>query len=122
MVGDGVLVECVKEGSKLRVKPLDDRFDTHKNVQFPRNRRIHGKRFVVDDLVDVGSFYRVVGSIRAHTATANSSSLSSNTLLTVCANVNSPLLDGLDIPALTALSRSNESLRAVCVSRIQKVS
>lgn len=63
--GSGVIVECVSEGGKLRVKPVSPGYDRSMNVQFPKELRSPGKRFQVDDLEETGrGFYRVVGGIR----------------------------------------------------------
>ena len=41
-VGDGVLVQCVKEGSKLRARVVADGFDPNWNMRFPRSVREDG--------------------------------------------------------------------------------
>jgi hypothetical protein len=68
----GVVVECRKEGSKLRVFPVSDGYHTDWRVQFPRDLRKDGARFVVDELVEAtqGGFYRAVGEIRLEGAGA----------------------------------------------------
>ena len=60
---DKVMIECVNEGGKLRAKVISAGFDRTKNCQFPRAKRVLGKKFLVDrsDLVDAGTFYRVSG-------------------------------------------------------------
>ena len=60
---DKVTVECVKEGSKVRVKVVSTGYDNSKNVQFPRDMREPGKKFEVDTIVDAGTFYRAKGTI-----------------------------------------------------------
>jgi Ca-activated chloride channel family protein len=63
--GSGVELICVREGGKLRVKPVTDGFDPDMNVQFPRAIRAEGVRYVVEGLEHSsdGSFYRAVGNI-----------------------------------------------------------
>lgn len=58
-----VTVECVEEGGKVRARVVSDGFDPTKNCQFPRDMRSVGKRFLVETVVDAGSFYRVKGTI-----------------------------------------------------------
>jgi predicted DNA-binding WGR domain protein len=62
----GVIVECVKQGSKLRVRVVSPGFDKSFNCQFPRNIRVDGARYVVDEVREVtgGGFYRILGEIR----------------------------------------------------------
>ena len=63
--GDGVVVECYKEGSKLRVRVITEGYQSW-NVQFPKNIREEGARYVVDELRESsrGGFYRAFGEIR----------------------------------------------------------
>jgi predicted DNA-binding WGR domain protein len=65
-VGSGVLVECVEEGGKLRVKVLSEGFNKDWHCQFPRDLREKGARFVVAEVVaaERGEFYRVRGEIK----------------------------------------------------------
>ncbi len=61
---NGIIVKCVKVGSKLRVRVLSDGFKKDWNVQFPKNLRAEGAEFVVDELRESsGGFYRVYGNI-----------------------------------------------------------
>ncbi|MFC4425937.1 WGR domain-containing protein [Deinococcus navajonensis] len=59
----GVVLVCRREGGKLRVWPLGGGFEPW-NVQFPRALREEGARYVVDELLDAGGFYRMVGEVR----------------------------------------------------------
>lgn len=60
---DKVEIECYAQGSKVRARVISAGYDRSKNCQFPRAIRAVGKKFVVDTVVDAGSFYRVKGSI-----------------------------------------------------------
>lgn len=60
---DPVMIECVKEGSKIRAKVISPGYNPLKNCQFPREIREEGKKFMVDAVIDAGSFYRVKGNI-----------------------------------------------------------
>jgi predicted DNA-binding WGR domain protein len=64
--GAGVIVECVKVDGKLRVRPVSAGYDRARFVQFPKNIREEGARYVVDGLRDAdrGGFYRASGEIR----------------------------------------------------------
>jgi len=80
---EGVLLKCVREGGKLRVKvissavrciqengefrvELSSEYHQDWNVQFPRNLREEGALYVVDEVREAknGGFYRVLGNIR----------------------------------------------------------
>ena len=61
----GVVVECVREGGRVRVHVVSGDFEPSWNVQFPRSIREVGARYVVDALHPAPSgFYRVRGDIR----------------------------------------------------------
>jgi Ca-activated chloride channel family protein len=65
-VGDGVLVQCVKEGSKLRARVVSDGYDPDANMRFPRDIRAEGVLFVVDEVIEGpgGKSYIACGKIR----------------------------------------------------------
>lgn len=62
----GVILECVKEGSKLRMKVVSAGYHAGWYCQFPRDLREEGARYVVDELREAtqGGFYRVLGDIK----------------------------------------------------------
>jgi predicted DNA-binding WGR domain protein len=62
----GVLVQCVQEGSQLRVHPVAGDYRKDWNVQFPKNVREAGARYVVEELRESaqGGFYRAYGEIK----------------------------------------------------------
>ncbi|RBM19671.1 WGR domain-containing protein [Streptomyces sp. PT12] len=61
----GVVVECVREGARLRMRVVTSGYRPEWNVQFPRHIRQPGARYVVDELhASSGGFYRVRGEIR----------------------------------------------------------
>ncbi|MCP3137820.1 vWA domain-containing protein [Pyxidicoccus xibeiensis] len=64
--GGGIVLECVREGGKLRVHTVSPGYDASFNVQFPRSAREEGVRYVVEKLETSGdgTFYRVVGNIK----------------------------------------------------------
>ncbi|MBL1078161.1 WGR domain-containing protein [Nocardia sp. 2] len=64
--GDGIVVECVQEGGNLRVHVVSPGYQRGWNVQFPREIREAGVRYVVDSISESarGGFYRVRGDIR----------------------------------------------------------
>ena len=63
---EGITVVCVQEGSKIRVRPESGKYHTDWNIQFPKNLRQAGIRFVVDELHESkkGGFYCARGDIR----------------------------------------------------------
>lgn len=66
-VGSGIVLACSRLDGKLRVRVVGGRgeFDPTWNVQFPKNLREEGARYVVDELVAArGGFYRTRGEIR----------------------------------------------------------
>lgn len=51
-VGSGVLVQCVKDGSKLRARVVSDGYDASFNMRFARSIREEGMLYVVDEVID----------------------------------------------------------------------
>jgi outer membrane protein assembly factor BamB len=64
--GSGVILQCVREGSKLRIHAVSPGLNAGFRVQFPRNIRQEGMRYVVDEvrLSARGNFYRAYGNIK----------------------------------------------------------
>jgi hypothetical protein len=64
--GRGVVVECVSGGGKLRVRVASPGYHVGWNVQFPRNLRQEGTRYVVNSIRESaqGGYYRAHGDIR----------------------------------------------------------
>ncbi len=65
-VDKGVVVQCTKKGSKLRMHVISDGYDKSWNVQFPQNLRIDGAMYVVAEIKESssGGFYRAFGDIK----------------------------------------------------------
>ncbi len=65
-VGDGVLVQCVKESSKLRARVVSDGYDPNFNMRFPRSIREVGVLYVVDEVIlgPGGNSYIACGDIK----------------------------------------------------------
>ncbi|WP_204052057.1 WGR domain-containing protein [Microbispora siamensis] len=63
--GDGVVVECVREGERLRVRVTSPGYEAW-NVQFPKDIREPGARYLVEGVRPAGrgGFYRTYGEIR----------------------------------------------------------
>jgi len=64
--GTGVVVECVNVGGRLRVHVVSAGYESSWNVQFPKNMRVEGARYVVDGVRESGQggFYRAHGEIK----------------------------------------------------------
>lgn len=64
--GSGVVVECVNVGGRLRVRPVGTGFHADWFVQFPKDIREEGARYVVEELREAerGGFYRAHGEIK----------------------------------------------------------
>jgi hypothetical protein len=64
--GKGVIVECTKEGGKLRVRVVSPGYNADWFCQFPKDIREDGARYVVDEVREAsqGGFYRVLGDIK----------------------------------------------------------
>ncbi len=62
----GVILECYKDGSKLRIRVISPGYDSSWNVQFPSDIREAGAKYVVEELRESarGGFYRAYGEIR----------------------------------------------------------
>jgi Ca-activated chloride channel homolog len=63
---DCVLVQCVKEGSKLRARVVSDGFEPTWNMRFPRSIREDGMLYVVDEVITApdGKSYIACGKIK----------------------------------------------------------
>ncbi len=63
---DAVLIQCVKEGSKLRARVVSDGFEPTWNMRFPRSIREDGMLYVVDEVVTApdGKSYIACGKIK----------------------------------------------------------
>jgi predicted DNA-binding WGR domain protein len=62
----GVILECVAEGSKLRIRVVSAGYHQNWNVQFPKDIRKAGDRYWVQEIRESedGNFYRVYGDIK----------------------------------------------------------
>jgi outer membrane protein assembly factor BamB len=61
----GVIVECFKEGGKLRVRVVSEGYNRDLHCQFPKGIREAGARYIVDEVREArGGFYRVFGDIK----------------------------------------------------------
>ncbi|TKD09795.1 vWA domain-containing protein [Polyangium fumosum] len=65
-IGDGVLVQCVPEGKKLRARVVSDGFNPNYNIRFPRSIRELGVLYVCDEVVEAsgGGSYVAGGEIK----------------------------------------------------------
>ncbi|BAY30953.1 WGR domain-containing protein [Nostoc carneum NIES-2107] len=62
----GVIVECFKEGNKLRVRVVSPGYNPNWKVQFPKDIRQEGQRYLVEEIRESasGGFYRAFGDIK----------------------------------------------------------
>jgi outer membrane protein assembly factor BamB len=62
----GIMVECSKEGNKLRVRVVSAGYNPDWFVQFPRNIRQEGAIYLVEGIREAtqGGFYRAYGEIK----------------------------------------------------------
>ncbi|MGY0230700.1 WGR domain-containing protein [Longispora urticae] len=62
----GIVVECYQDGGELRVRVVSGGFHSDWRVQFPKQIRQAGARYVVDEVRESvrGGFYRAYGDIR----------------------------------------------------------
>jgi predicted DNA-binding WGR domain protein len=64
-VGSGTIVECIDDHGRIRVRVVGTGFQTAWNVQFPRDMRVVGARYVVEEIHEASrGFYRVRGEIK----------------------------------------------------------
>ena len=65
-VAGGVLVQVIKEGSKLRARVVSDGYDADWNMRFPRSIREDGMLYVVDEVNEIagGGQYQACGTIK----------------------------------------------------------
>ncbi|MEJ6480963.1 VWA domain-containing protein [Nostoc punctiforme UO1] len=63
---DGILVQCVKDGSKLRARVVSDGYEPDWNMRFPRSVREEGMLYVVDEVKTApdGKSYIACGEIK----------------------------------------------------------
>ena len=66
IVGDGVLIQCIKEKSKLRARVVSDGYNPDFNIRFPRDIRAEGILYVVDEVRESadGKSYISYGKVR----------------------------------------------------------
>ncbi|MFB7662554.1 WGR domain-containing protein [Kitasatospora sp. NPDC056138] len=64
--GAGVEVECVQDGGRTRVRVVSAGYDPSWRVQFPKDVRVPGARYLVAEVLESGSggFYRARGEIK----------------------------------------------------------
>ncbi|MEH2257522.1 vWA domain-containing protein [Nostoc sp.] len=65
-VGNSILVQCVKDGSKLRARVVSDGYEPDWNMRFPRSVREEGILYVVDEVKTApdGKSYIACGEIK----------------------------------------------------------
>jgi hypothetical protein len=62
----GIVLQCIKVGAKLRIRVISDGYHKDWNVQFPKDLREEGAKYVVDNIQESssGEFYRILGDIK----------------------------------------------------------
>ena len=62
----GIVLQCIKVGAKLRIRVISDGYHKDWNVQFPKDLREDGAKYVVDNIQEStsGGFYRILGDIK----------------------------------------------------------
>jgi predicted DNA-binding WGR domain protein len=62
----GIIVECIQEGSQLRIRVISPGYNPTWNVQFPKEIREAGARYLVEEIRESarGGFYRTYGDIK----------------------------------------------------------
>ena len=63
---NAVLVQCIRDGGKLRARVVSDGYDSNYNMRFPRDIREEGILYVVDQVIETanGGSYIACGKIR----------------------------------------------------------
>jgi len=63
--GEGIALECYREGTELRLRVTSEGYHSGWHVQFPCNLRKEGARYLVDEVREAtqGGFYRTYGNI-----------------------------------------------------------
>ncbi len=66
-ISEGVVLQCIKEGSQLRVRIISEGYNSQWNVQFPNELRQEGAKYLVDEVRESarGGFYRAYGDIKS---------------------------------------------------------
>jgi hypothetical protein len=66
-ISAGIVLQCVKEGSHLRVRIISEGYNSQWNVQFPNELRQEGAKYLVDEVRESarGGFYRAYGDIKS---------------------------------------------------------
>ncbi|MBD2435326.1 VWA domain-containing protein [Nostoc sp. FACHB-110] len=72
-IDNGVLVQCVKDGSKLRARVVSDGYEPDWNMRFPRSIREEGMLYVVDEIKTApdGKSYIACGDIKRFVQSTN---------------------------------------------------
>ncbi|MBB5867718.1 putative DNA-binding WGR domain protein [Allocatelliglobosispora scoriae] len=65
-VGDGIVLECVEENGRLRIRVVSEGYHRDWQVQFPKGIREPKARYLVTEVREAGrgGFYRAFGDIR----------------------------------------------------------